>query len=255
MTLGNQSPQNKGPKQDLGGITGDNKAQAKLDTDSQLWQQQQEMLTKLRQKLADLVRAKKMGANCDADIAATFRMLSGRLHIAEWDSLLPAFDAIQRLDASCHRAIIVFGGWHHSGDLPNLNGVPKDLVSLFRAYYGLFNIENQCHKVAKEGSQTWSDEVDSLIKWLATYRDLLPIGLWRKHDELLALINQKKPNLELEIENALLFVHPRIFAYSPTAKNPVAGWQDFYKFVAAYRRLVPKFHSEFGHYYWGIYLS
>ena len=57
----------------------------------------------------------------------------------------------------------------------------------------------------------------------------------------------------MEIENNLLFMNPRIFMFSPTDKNRVAGWEDFSRFVYAYRRLARQFSSEFGKYYWGIY--
>ena len=239
-----------GPKLDMGSINDVKKHRRTPETDSDLWQQQQANLAHLRQKLCELVSRKQGGENCDSEIASTFLMLSGHLHLGDWESLFSVFDAINKLGAKYHHCIVVLGGWHHGGKLANLNPPNKSLLDLMRLYRGLVNTEIICRQAIKEGGDA---NLLKLRKCVWTYWDGLPGHQWNQPELLLEFIEQRKPLAVAEIENALLFMHPRIFAFSPTAKNHLAGWQDFDRFVFAYRRLIGQFTSDFGKYYWGIF--
>ena len=242
-----------GPKLDMGSINDVKKNKHAPESDSELWQQQQGNLARMRQKLCELVSRKQGGEACDTEIAATFAMLSGHLHVGDWDSLFPVFDAINTLGTNYHHCIVVLGGWHHTGKLANLNPPDKCLLDMMRWYRGLVNTATVCQEVIQGGSQNRNANLPRLRKYVGMYWDVLPGYLWDQPELLLEFIGQREPLAMAEIENALLFMHPRIFAFSPTAKNRMAGWQDFDRFVFAYRRLVKQFSSDFGKYYWGIF--
>jgi len=123
-------------------------------------------------------------------------------------------------------------------------------VDLMRLYRGLVNTETVCRQAIKEGGDA---NLSKLRKYVGMYWDVLPGHLWNQPEQLLEFIVKREPLAVAEIENSLLFMHPRIFAFSPTAKNKLAGWEDFDRFVFAYRRLVKQFTSDFGKYYWGIF--
>lgn len=242
-----------GPKLNMGSINDMKKNKRAPDTDSELWRDRQLDLARQRQKLCELVSRKQSGEACDSEIAATFVMLSGHLHEGDWDSLFPVFDAITNLGANYHHCFVVLGGWYHAGNLGNLNPPDKSLLDMMRLYRGLVNTEFICRQTIKEGRQNRDTNLPKLRKCVGMYWDGLPGHLWDQPEQLLEFISHRKPLAVAQIENALLFMHPRIFAFSPTAKNPVAGWQDFDRFVFAYRRLVKQFSSDFRRYYWGIY--
>jgi hypothetical protein len=254
MNLSNSAPETPGgPKLDMGSINDVKKNKRTPETDSDLWQQQQGNLARLRQKLCELVSRKLAGEDCDSEIAATFKMLSGHLHFGDWDSLFPVFEAIAKLGPNYHHCIVVLGGWHHVGKLANLNPPDKCLLDMMRGFRGLVNTSTICRQMIKGGQQNWNTNLPKLRKCVGNYWDVLPGYLWDQPDQLLKFIDQQEPLAVAEIENALLFMHPRIFAFSPIAKNSFAGWQDFERFVFAYQRLVKQFASDFGKYHWGIF--
>jgi hypothetical protein len=254
MTLSSNIPGLPGnPKLDMGSVNNVKKNKRASETDSELWQQQQKNMAGLRQNLCALVGRKQAGEDCDLVIESTFNMLSGQLHEGDWDSLFPVFDAIAKLGAKYHHCIVVLGGWHHAGKPGNLNAPQKSLLDLLRLYRGLVNVEAICHQTLKGGRANWNTNLPKLRKCVSLYWDVLPGHLWDKPERLLEFIVQRKPLAVAEIENHLLFMHPRFFGFHPTAKNLLAGWEDFERFVFAYRRLVSQFTSEFGNYYWGIY--
>ncbi len=249
----------QGPKQNLGAVGDGKKNGSVADTETVLGQQQQKKLAILRQELCDLEKQKRAGEPCDEDIASKFRALSCHVHIDEWQNLLPVFDAIDRLGAEYSNAIVIFGGWHHSGELENINAPSGDLLMAMRYYRGLLKLEAACNAVKTGGNKQWSTTIPKLREHVKTYQNILPEQLRKQPPEmvgeLLKFTEKKKPLVGSEIETALLFLHPRIFAFSPTSKNAADGWQCFRRFVFAYRNLVKTFRCEFGVCYWGIYPS
>lgn len=246
-------PQSPGLNQPLGGISEGQKGGAATDADSQLWQAQQAHLAILRQELCALEKLKRNRGTCDTQITSKFSLLTGRIHIDQWQNLLPTFDAISRLGVNYHRVFVVFGGWHHPGNPGNMNPPPDKLLVLLKRYRGLVKAETTCHELAKKGMAGAGDSSSKLKKILEIYKNVMPGNMWNQPDRLLEYIDEMKPATTMEIEHALLFLQPRIFAFAPTSQNPTAGWDDFKRFVYAYRLLVEDFHSEFSTYYWGIY--
>ena len=249
----------QGPKLNLGAVGDGKEGGSVQDTDTVLGQQQQKKLASLRQELCDLENQKRQGKQCDEDIASKFRALSCHVHIDEWANLLPVFDTINRLGAEYHNAIVIFGGWHHSGDLENINAPSGDLLIIMRHYRGLLNLEFAYNAVKNGGKEKWSTTIPKLREHVKTYQNILPEPLRKQPfemvSELLKFTDEKKPLVSSEIETALLFLHPRIFAFSPTPKNAADGWECFRRFVFAYRNLVETFRYECGVCYWGIYPS
>jgi len=253
MTLSPNIPP-KNPQLDMGGI-GETKEKAVLDVDSPLGQQQQAFLMQQRERFCQLVAEKKKGAMNDSEIRAVFQILSGRMHVGEWSDLNRVFEAIESLGDAYRRAFVVLGGWHHDGSLDNLEKPNEDLLNLLRKYWNLLRLEFWRRRVLAEKVQTWSDNVDKVIKCLVACRPTLPLQLWRLPDELGGRIEQEKSLLEPQVEGVLLFLQPRIFIFSPEKGKSELGWNNFYEFVLSYRSLVKTFRSEFTLYYWGIYPS
>lgn len=244
------------PKLDMpsGKSTGEN-AKKRTDTDSELWQRQQEHLAVLRRKFCEQVKANRGTPANPQDVDGTFRLLAYHIHVADWASLLPVFHRINELGPDYHRAIIVLGGWHHSGEAESIDRPQQELLAPLRRYRAIVKVGDICRQMAKDGKQNWGLHIGKLRGCLKTYRDEFPEDGWEDPDRLLKIVEQREPTVEMEIENALLFLHPRIFAFGPTSKNPTAGWNDFLNFLFAYCRLVPKFRTEWPQYYWGIYPS
>ena len=246
-------PKQPGPKQPMGGIGDGKKNGASSDQDSTLWQDQQKHLATVRQELCELEKRKRAGEPCDEQIASKLKLLSCTMNVGAWEDLFPLFDAISKLDVKYHRVIVIFGGWHHTGELEGIKPPAANLQILMRRYRGLVRAEMACRELAKRGLSGAGDTSAKLKEVLETYKDVLPTNLWNHPDRLVEFVEKMKPVTATEIENALLFLEQRIFAFAPTKNNPLAGWQDFQLFVFAYRRLVGNFNSSFSQYYWGIF--
>lgn len=246
-------PKQPGPKQPMGGIGDAKKSGAATDQDSTLWQDQQKHLATLRQELCDLEKRKRAGEPCDEQVASKFKLLSCTMNVGAWEDLFPLFDAISKLDVKYHRVIVIFGGWHHTGELEGIKPPAANLLVLMRRYRGLVWTEMACQELNNKRVSGAGDSSAKLKEVLATYKEVLPTNLWNHPDRLVEFVETMKPVTATEIESALLFLEPRIFAFSQTKKNPLAGWQDFERFVFGYRRLVGNFNSAFSQYYWGIY--
>lgn len=238
-----------GPKLDMGSINDVKKNKRTLETDSVLWQQQQEMLTAHRQRFVAFVNRKLAGEACDAQIKSSFELLKNHIHWCGWDEIVPVSLALNKLGPEYHRCLVVLGGWHHAGKMPNLKPPAAELLKLMWKYRGLILVGNACEAMIKDANTSPAKLMELLHSWRAE----LPEDLGERPKELMAMIQEKKPEVALAIETALLYLEPRIFAFSPTRNNPTAGWEDYYRFAYAYRRLVGQFSSEFGKYYWGIY--
>ena len=253
MNIANTPPPG-GPQLEMGAQGGEQKARRLLDTESPLGQQQQSFLAHQRERLCRLVADKANGAKNEAEIQAVYRILSGKIHVGEWRDFKRVSEAIQTLGSPYHQVFVILGGWHHDGDVDGLTKPDADLLNLVKKYWHLRWVNFHRTKVAAEGKQTWSDNVDELIHGLKNCPPgLLPFKLWRQPAELGEKIEAAKRSLEPRVESALLFLQPRIFVFSPDKGKPESGWNDYFRFMRSYNEMLPNFRSEFSQYYWGIY--
>jgi hypothetical protein len=240
------------PKLEFGGLSdADGKTKKTVpDSEDQLWVDQQAMLERHRRNLWDLASQNKGG--CDGEIKETFMMIANCLHVAAWDSLLPAFDALQKLGAEYQQGFVVLGGWHHQGDLTKINPPPFDLLKGLAEFRALLRTFNQADRVFTAKPETLSNEQAELRKCLAAVPGL-PFELGQPY-KLMLDTDKKLKVLRRSLEHKFLFLQQRLFIFSPTEANPLAGHEDFNRFVYAYRNMVNKFDSKFSDYFWGVYL-
>ena len=241
------------PKLEFGGLSNaDGKPKKTVpDSEDQLWVDQQAILERHRRTLWNLASVKK--GVCDDEIKEAYGMIANRLHVASWDSLLPAFDALEKLGAEYQQGFVVLGGWHHQGDLTKMTPPPTDLLKGLAAFRGLFRTFSQADSVFKAKPETLPDEQARLRKCLAAVPGL-PAELWQEPYPLMTETDRRIKVLRRSLEHKFLFMQHRLFIFSPTEGNPIAGHEDFNQFVFAYRNMVNKFDSKFSDYFWGVYL-
>jgi len=241
------------PKPEFGGLSDPdgNPKKTVPDSEDQLWVDQQEMLARHRRNLWDLASEHKGG--CDDEINETYMMVANCLHVASWDSLLPAFDALEKLGAEYQRGFVILGGWHHQGDLTKINPPPIDLLKGLAEFRGLLRTFSQADSVFRAKPETLNDEQARLRKCMAAVPGL-PADLLQEPYKLMLEADKKLKVLRRALEHKFLFLQHRLFIFSPTEANPHAGHEDFNQFVFAYRNMVSKFDSKFSDYFWGVYL-
>ncbi len=244
---------NNNPQLDMGGVgdAGSKNNQPVVDVETSLGKHQQEFLGKQRTRLCGLVAASDPN---QAEIAETYRVIAGRIHVANWAELEPFFVALGNLSPEYHSAFILFGGWYHNGNLQNLQKPNVELTRLIEKYRLLRHAEYWRCKVVAEKEKAWSDNVNGLVVCLAKCQTMVPMKLWREPRELELQIEAAKRRLEPQIESALLFMQPRLFVFSPEKGRPLAGWKDFTGFVNSYYE-IEKYIQNFDPFYWGIYPS
>jgi hypothetical protein len=241
------------PKLEFGGLPDPDGKPKKTapDSEDQLWVDQQEMLAGHRRNLWDLARDNKGGS--DDEIKETYMMIANKMHVASWDSLLPAFDALEKLGAEYQRGFVVLGGWHHQGDLTKITSPPIDLLKGLDDVRALLRTFFWAERVFKAKPDTLSNAQAELRKCLAAVPGL-PADLWQEPYMLMIETDKKLKVLRRVLEHKFLFLQQRLFIFSPTEADPLAGHEDFYQFVFAYRNMVSQFGSKFSDYYWGVYL-
>ena len=239
------------PQLEFGSISGSGNAtkNGAGGSDSDLWDQQQVMLSSHRARLCELSKQLKEGRDCGKEIRNTYEMLAGKMHVADWPALLPVFDALGVLGDEYHQGAVILGGWHHQGDLSKLSPPPQAMLVELREYRQLL----QARALRNNVANGILDAATKLEAHLNLWPKIFPRGLANRPDELRDFIAQRSTQLTQNIETELLFLQQRVLLFGATAKSATAGWSDFALFVRAYRYLVKQFTSQFGDYFWGVY--
>jgi len=235
------------PFLDCGGIFDSSSQESKpTNQEGELWSQQQDMLTILRDRLCTL-------APGGDGLRETFTTLAGKLQVTDWHSVWRFCDAIDSLGVEYKRCSVVLGGWHHQGDITKLTRPPDELLSQLRNYRMLMNADFWARSLLEAKPEDVMDATVALAVQLHEAFRPFPVDSWKRPKALLDAIAPKQEQLKLSIETQFLFLKQRVFVFSPTSENPTGGWSDFASFVYAYRRLELQFVTRFDKYFWGIY--
>ena len=244
------------PTIDMGGVAAASQSQKKLDPEREdpLWQQQQDILTRLRYSFHSKVESFKAG-NCSInEVRLSLNLVANKMHCAEWSQLVPVFDALSKLGPEFKRGFFVLAGWHNDGDLSKLAAPSPDLLRLLKEYRVLLHTAFLQKKVVAASPEKRMEEQAKLTAYMRRWPVFVAQDCNKQPSELLNLIEWKQDDLAISIETNLLFLQNRVFCFTPTSTNPTEGWADFYAFVFAYSRLLARFTNKFGHYSWGMFL-
>jgi hypothetical protein len=200
---------------------------------------------------------------CNRKLRACYQDgIIGQFHHGSWDSLWLAIEALSKLGTLYHRGTYLLAGWfapfketpdkieRTHGELFRdvlFYGAYKDVLSLYQAWQD-----------TKEGSL--GEEAAAVAYWEGIRNNPTPFeaakvspGEW-SHEQVMALLKTRIPELERSIGTRLLFLENRCFIFYPQPDQTTSGWWAFWRFCHAYNHLPEDLRHSFGEYQWKVYL-